>query len=277
MRATYSAGMVDVLLEEGLYFNMVAGVSAGCTLLVNYMTRDRRRLWQSFIGLAEASQLGGMKTFLKGQGYFNAAYIYGPENFAALGLEFQLDRWLANPGQVAIGAYNASKDRMTYWHKEELQTTADISRACRASSTLPGAMPDTYIRGDLYLDGGLKESIPLSPAQAMGYRKFFVIATQPRGYRKKEVGPWADFCYPKQPHIRRAIKARPEAYNARLEDMAALEREGRLLWVTPDEVLASRGEMRPDVLQAAFEAGRAQAKRDLAAWKAFLLGDQDSV
>lgn len=277
MRATYSAGMVDVLIEEGLFFNMVAGVSAGCTLLVNYVTRDRRRLWQSLVGLAVSSQLGGMRSFLKGRGYFDAPYIYEASYFEELDLVFRQDRWDANPAEVAIGAYNASQDKMVYWTKKDLTTTRDIGRACRASSTIPLAMPGTYIRGDLYLDGGLKESIPLSPALKLGYDKFFIMCSQPKGYRKDPVGSWTNWVYPKLPHVRRVLKERPQAYNARLDEMEALEAEGKAFIVYPDQMPVGRGEMDPDKLQAAYEAGQAQARRDLPKWKAFLFKDQEEV
>ncbi len=40
MRASYTAGVVNTLLENELYFDFVAGISAGASHSVNYLSRD---------------------------------------------------------------------------------------------------------------------------------------------------------------------------------------------------------------------------------------------
>ena len=60
MRASYTAGILNILLENEIYFNYVAGVSAGASHLVNYLSRDTKRAKKSFVDivLAQISEDG---------------------------------------------------------------------------------------------------------------------------------------------------------------------------------------------------------------------------
>ena len=43
MRASYVSGLVNVLLEQGIYFDYVCGISAGSTVATNYVSRECSR------------------------------------------------------------------------------------------------------------------------------------------------------------------------------------------------------------------------------------------
>ena len=59
MRGTYTAALVQVLLEAGLFFPWVGGISAGCTNTVNMVSRDLWRTREAFVGLTTDPQAGG--------------------------------------------------------------------------------------------------------------------------------------------------------------------------------------------------------------------------
>ena len=48
MRNSYSAGAIGVMLEQGLFFDDVYGLSAGATNAIDYVSRDARRNEASF-------------------------------------------------------------------------------------------------------------------------------------------------------------------------------------------------------------------------------------
>ena len=48
MRNSYSAGAISVMLEQGLFFDDVYGLSAGATNAIDYVSRDARRNEASF-------------------------------------------------------------------------------------------------------------------------------------------------------------------------------------------------------------------------------------
>src|SRR5699024_11967001 len=76
MRASLTSAMVVTLLKAGLSFDWVAGISAGASNTVNYLSGDVWRARRSFVEFAADEQFGGFRYFARGQGMFNAEYIY---------------------------------------------------------------------------------------------------------------------------------------------------------------------------------------------------------
>ena len=76
MRNSYSAGILNVLLEKEIYFNYVIGISAGSVHGVNYLLRDRERIKRNFVDVVRDENVGGIQSLLKGNGYFNSEYLY---------------------------------------------------------------------------------------------------------------------------------------------------------------------------------------------------------
>ena len=72
MRASYSSAMANVLLENGIFFDNVYGLSAGASNTVNYVSRDIDRTKRSFVDFVEDPDFGGINTLLQHKGFFHA-------------------------------------------------------------------------------------------------------------------------------------------------------------------------------------------------------------
>lgn len=59
MRASYTSGFLNNLLENEIYFDYVAGISAGSSHSVNYLSRDMERSRISFVGFSLDPKFGG--------------------------------------------------------------------------------------------------------------------------------------------------------------------------------------------------------------------------
>lgn len=70
MRASYTSGLLNNLLEGGIFFDYVCGISAGASHTVNYISRDTDRAKRSFVDLALDPKFGGWLSFLRGEGLF---------------------------------------------------------------------------------------------------------------------------------------------------------------------------------------------------------------
>ena len=143
MRASYSAGMVATLLEAGLYFDYVVGISAGSSLSVNYLLRDVERSRKTFVDLVLDPGFGGWSSFLKGQGFFNADKIYEKMPQPDGPLAFNMDILKTNPARLKIGAFDQKAGKVVYFSKDELHKPEDVMKVIRASSSLPIWMPPT--------------------------------------------------------------------------------------------------------------------------------------
>ena len=69
MRASYTCALANVLLENGIFFDNVYGLSAGASNAVNYVSRDIDRTKRSFVDLVKDPEFGGVGTFLQHKGF----------------------------------------------------------------------------------------------------------------------------------------------------------------------------------------------------------------
>lgn len=274
MRAAYSAGMVSALMEAGLRLPFIAAVSAGGTIASCLLSDDRPRLRASFVQMASDPNFGGLDHFLHGDGYFNARYIYEDACQAGGGIPFDYAAYAANPCDFAIGAFVRDSGEAHWWSRADVHSTADMGRIVRASSSLPLLMPPTRVGDSYYVDGGLAESIPLSPALARGYRRFLIVRTQPKDYRKREHRPalLSRAVALRYPHMGAAMRTRPARYNRESAFCQALVRHRMAYMLSPETMPVSRAELDEKAVGKAFDEGLAQGRREWAQVLAFLQG-----
>jgi len=274
MRGAFTAGVVNVLLEAGLHCDYVAGISAGSSNTVNYIARDPVRARKSFVEFGADPHFGSWRTWLRGQGLFNAHYIYEETWLPSGPLPFPFETFMANPATWRIGAFDAAAGETVYWSKADIRVAADLMRRVRASSSIPLVMPPVVIDGRLYVDGALGTGggIPLSVAQRDGYTRFFAVLTRPRSYVKppyKGQGLLKAY-YRKYPAIAEGIARRAAEYNATREELLDLESQGQACVVFPDRMTVTNRTHDVTALRACFDAAIDQSRRDLPAWVDFL-------
>lgn len=274
MRAAYSSGALTTMLAHGLHFDWVAGISAGSSCTANYLSRDADRARRSFVDLAAHPDFGDLRTFARGKGLFNAEWIYEQTGLQGQALPFDWETFAANPARLRIGAVKARTGETVYWGRDELADLPALMKRVRASSTMPILMPMPEIDGEPYVDGALGSSggIPLDAAQADGFGRFFAVLTRPRGYRKlpeRRPGFYRRY-FRDYPAVAEVLLTRHERYNATLDELEELEREGRAYVFRPVDLRIHNAEKRIDRLAATFHAGRAQAAGEVPRWREFL-------
>ena len=142
----------------------------------------------------------------------------------------------------------------------------------RASASMPLVSKPVCIDGHKYLDGGISDSIPLKYFEKIGYDKNVVILTQPRDYRKEKsrIQVLMKLMFAKYPELYKAMKNRPEAYNAQTAYVFEQEKQGKAFVICPDESLGiSRTEHNVDELKRVYALGRKTAEAKLSDVKHF--------
>lgn len=274
MRASYSSGVLAGLLEAEVYTDWVAGISAGSTCVVNYITRDAARARRSFVELSAEPEFGDWRTWLRGKGVFNAEWIYEHTSEPDEALPFRWQAFLDSPMQFRVGGYRCEDGATIYWGREDIVTMLDLMKRVRASSSMPVLMPLTTVDGEVFCDGALGPTggIALDAARADGYEKFLVVHTRERSYRKPPVraprGMKAAFH--RYPAIADGLIARPANYNRTLEELLELEKQGRAYLIFPESMPIKNSERDLTKLGAMFDAGYAQVRREAPAIREFL-------
>lgn len=274
MRASYTSATIATLLDSEIFIDWVAGISAGSSNAINYLSRDPGRARLSFTEFASDPNFGGMRTLLRGQGLFNANYIYQQTSGPDEALPFDMATYEANPARIRIGGFNAVTGETVYWTREDLATPADIMNRVQASSTMPGLMPVVTIGDEEWVDGAIGTSggVALDAAEADGFEKFLVILTQPRSYWKTPPRNPRLFerIFRRYPAIADALITRADRYNATKERLLDLEKQGRAVLFFPEHLTVTSTEKNVAKLSAAYAAGLAQSRREAPLWREFL-------
>ena len=280
-RVSYTCAFANVLLEQGIYFDYVCGLSAGASTTVNYLSRDTKRVREAFMTDGVAKGLVGLPSLLRGNGYFDADALY--EGALRDGtLEFDWNSFAANPARLRIQAFERDSGRTVRFGREDMADAVRMIDLVRASSTLPGMMKPLEVDGRVLLDGGLGvgAGIPVCMAEDDGFDRFVFVATRPRGYRKKEPGARDRQMYKAlakdYPYLRNALLTRWERYNAAIDHVEELAEKGQALIIYPDEMPVKNNTVNPRRLAAAYDAGHAQYVREMPRVREFLFGAPDA-
>ena len=132
-------------------------------------------------------------------------------------------------------------------------------KVCRASCSMPLVTPIVNIEDVPYLDGGLADSVPLKRALDKGNEKIVVMLTRNAGYRKKTVSKGMAEVYRKAyssyPKLVKAILRRSFYYNRTMNQLEALEREGKIFVLRPLVKPVARLERNKETLTAFYDHG----------------------
>ena len=269
MRGMFTAGVTDVMLEQGIEFDGAVGVSAGAAFGCNYKSRQIGRAIRYNKRFCNDRRYCGLRSLLTTGNLFNTDFAYRE---VPLNLDvFDFAAYTANPMEFYLVCTNVETGKPIY-HRYDGYHDHGFDWI-RASASMPMVSRTVEIDGQKLLDGGISDAIPLRFFENLGYNRNVVILTQPAGYRKKKTSamPIIRLMYRKFPALVHAMEIRHEMYNSTLEYIARQEAAGNILVIRPAEALpVSRVEKNPERLQAAYNIGRATATAQLEAIRQFL-------
>lgn len=266
-RAAYTSAVATCFLQQGVYFDMVYGISAGSSNLVNYLSRDIWRTSESFTGFIGDPNVGNVKSFLRHQGLFNVEYIYGDVSGPEGSIPFDFETFFENPAKFCIVSFDRDTGEDLYFTRENVKTDEQLMACVRASSTLPVIMPPPTIDGHVCYDGGFATGggLPLKRIEEDGYKRVVVIRTRPRGYRKEESYDVAERMFWHRPHMREAIATRSARYNESCDLLDQWEADGRAYVFYPDDLTLTGTERDVNLLRKNFNHGFQQISKELPA------------
>ncbi len=255
MRGLFTAGVIDVWMEQGINFDGVIGVSAGAAFGCNYKSRQPRRVIRYNVRFAHEKRFCSLYSWL------TTGDLYGGE-FCYHIMPKKLDYWdvetfAADPMEFYAVCTDVKTGRPVY-HKCTDGGNRDLEMI-RASASMPVFSRPVKMDGRQLLDGGISDSIPLKYFQSIGYENNVVILTQPRGYKKKRspLTPLLSTILRRMPAIAKDMEHRAEDYNAELDYVFQQEKTGSTLVVCPPEPLKiGKIEHDPKVMKKIYKIGR---------------------
>lgn len=179
MRGMYTAGALDVLLENDINFDGIIGTSAGAVFGVNFLSRQDGRVIRYNCRFNGDRNYMGIKPLLKSGDFFNTEYAYYK-------VPNELDIFDDETYQKSGVPFYATVTDVKTGKPEYLQVKSVLRdmEMLRASASMPFISKPVIIGGRAYLDGGISDSIPFEHFSEMGYKKQVVILTRDMNYRK---------------------------------------------------------------------------------------------
>ena len=269
MRGMFTAGIMDVMMGQGIEFDGAIGVSAGAAFGCNYKSRQIGRVIRYNTRYCRDKRYGGFRVLLKTGDFYSKDFCYG-EIPSVLDV-FDFDAYEANPMEFYAVVTDVKTGKAVY-HKHESRHDHGFEWI-RASASMPLVSRMVEIDGNKYLDGALADSIPVEFFESLGYDRNVVILTRPLGFQKKPdtLLPLMKLYYRKYPNLVRAMEARHEHYNRELQYIRQQEEAGKLLVIRPLEPLPiERTEKDPEKLRQVYEIGRQVAEARLDEIQKFL-------
>ncbi|GAB3076934.1 patatin-like phospholipase family protein [Corynebacterium aquatimens] len=272
-RNAYTAPALMKLVDEGVKFGWVGGVSAGAVHAANFVAGDTQRIEENFTTFMGHPKIGGLRSLAFGSGLLNAEFLFEQSGDV---LPFDWEAFESNPVPVHIEAVDANTGETRVFTREHLTSEAEVRSILRASSTIPMIMPMKYIDGNPYVDGALGDSggIVLKAAQEAGFDKFLILATRPRDYVREPVNRPAMIrrMFPKYPGVAQRQIDRPELYNSVKAEIFDLEEQGKAYTFWPEKMTVESTELKVAKLQRCFNEGKDQLEREWEDIRAFLEG-----
>ncbi|MCI9381110.1 MAG: patatin family protein [Dorea sp.] len=270
-RGVFTSGVLDYLMEQGLYTSHVIGVSAGACNGVDYVSRQIGRTRDCMIHKErEYSYYYGFRKFIREKSLMDMDMIF--DRYPNEYFPFDYDTYFNSEMECEMVTTNCETGQAEYM--TERQDKARLMKICRASCSMPLVAPIVNVDGTPYLDGGLADSIPVGRAIELGNKRIIVVLTRNPGYRKKPTSQAvADLyrrAYKKYPELVRVTIRRNYEYNRQIRLVEQLEREGKIFVFSPRIPTVSRIEKDCDALKHFYEHGYQQAKKRHAELQAYL-------
>lgn len=269
MRGLFTAGVMDVMMEAGVEFDGIVGVSAGSSFGCNYKSRQPGRVIRYNIRFRNDSRYMGLRTFLRTGDLVGADFAY---HVMPMELDvFDSATFESNPAEFWLVTTDVTTGEPVYYRMDRV--THESLEWLRASASMPVVTrPVRVDDGRLMLDGGISDSIPLEFFNSKGYRRNVVVLTQPRDYMKKPATMWPFRLFMRRyPRIVEAMARRHEMYNAQLRYVADQVTAGNAFVIAPEKPLPiGRVETDYTKMKLVYENGRAAAAMALPALKNFL-------
>ena len=266
MRGLYTAGVLDVFMENAIKIDAIFGVSAGALFGINYKSKQIGRVLRYNLKYAHDKRYMGMYSLITTGDIMNREFCFDKlvneldpldfETYDNSNVEFYAVVTNVETGQAEyIEIKNAKKD-MEY---------------LRASGSMPFVSNLVEIDENKYLDGAVSDPIPFRKALAMGFGKIIVVQTRPADYTKTK--SWLPFglVYNKYPKFVKTANEIHLVYNETLDLIKEYENDDKIVVLRPSKkIKIKRVEKNLEKLQAIYDVGVNDCREKLAVIKDYI-------
>ena len=156
MRGMYTAGVLDMFLENNINIDGIIAVSAGVLFGVNYMSKQKGRAIRYNKKFARYRKYMGISSLITTGDIIN-------KKFAYYEVPFKLDKFDEEQFEKSNCIMYATLTNVETGKPEyfKVNNVFEDMELMRATSAMPFVSRMVEWKGEKYLDGGISDSIPI--------------------------------------------------------------------------------------------------------------------
>ena len=266
LRGIYTAGVLDVFLENKIKIDAIVGVSAGALFGINYVSNQKGRCLRYNLENIKNRNYMGFYSWITTGNIMNEKFCFDTLVHEADPFDFQTFQKSKTKFYAVVSNVETGKAEYI-----EIKDSEKDMEYLRASGSMPIFSKIVEIGNKKYLDGGITDSIPIKWAKKQGYDRIIVVETRPKDYRKKESSllPFQLF-YKKYPKFIEAVQHRPKKYNE-LKEYLIKEDRKKVFVIRPSRLVKiKRIEKKKERIEEMYNLGVEDATNILKELKAYI-------
>ena len=271
LRGLYSAGVLDIMMDNNIDVDVIVGTSAGALFGPNYFSKQRGRAIRYNKRFCRDRRNISMWSWLFTGNVVN-------KNFAYYKITKKLDvfdneTFIKSGKELYVTATNIESGECEYFKINDV--LSDMEKL-RATSAIPIMTKPVKINGKYYLDGGVSDSIPIKKCLELGCDKVIVVLTQPKKYKKKIISDkkikMINIIFKKYPKLISRMLNRHNEYNECIKYINNLEKKNKVFVIRPSEKLdINLIERNPDKLEKIYQIGIKDMNKNIDDLKKYLV------
>ncbi len=275
-RGAFTAGVLDVFMENRLVFPYIIGTSAGALNAVNYISGDIGRSRKVTTEVLLDPKFCSFRNRVFRGSAFNFTYLF--HELPKTTLPFNAAAYNESGVRFFCVSTGLADGKVAYFEKGVCK---EFYKALASSASLPLISRPVRVEGEKYFDGGVVAPVPYEKPLEDGYEKLVMIMTRPEGYRRKKKGggivsfvSW--LLYHRHKAFYASYKKQNDYYDAGYAAAERLEKEGKAFVIYPPaHIHVGRIEKDRKALEALYQAGRDAGEAKFAALLEFVKGSHE--
>lgn len=259
MRGLYSAGVLDVFMENYINADVVYGVSAGALFGLNYKSRQIGRALRYNLKYAHEKNYMGLYSLITTGNIMNKDFCFKKLVYELDKLDFET--YKNNPVDFYAVVTNLQTGKPEYIKIDDAEKDMEYFRA---SGSMPFVSIPVEINGNFYLDGAVSDAVPFQHVLESNFERIIVVLTRPFGYRKRKSHLPYKLFYGKYPNFVETANNSYQKYNETMDLIEKYESEDKIIVLRPSKFInVKRVEKDTNKLQSIYDLGVSDCKQKL--------------
>lgn len=270
VRGAFTAGVLDVFLENNISADYVSGVSAGALNGLNYVSGQvGRSKWVTTVLISD-KKFKSVSNVIKNKSLFDFDYLFNSEDDKKE--KFNFKKFMNSKTRYIAASTNCITGEPIYFEKNKC---GDIVAGIKSSASLPLLSKPVCVNGIPCLDGGISVVIPINKTIQDGYKKIVVVLTRDKPFRKDEKKSYninlAKVLYKNYPNFIKAYRMQAKIYNDCIDLIDRLEQDELIYVIRPNKpIQISHTETDFEKLNGLYNDGREIALKSLSSLEKYL-------